>query len=417
VDQQHQAGRLALVFIFITMFVDTIGLGIVIPVMPKLLQELTGHGLSASEAISQGARYGGWLLFVYALMQFLCAPLMGNLSDRFGRRPVLIISLIAVGFDYFLTAIAPTILLLFVARFLSGIAGAAYPTINAYIADVSPPEKRAANFGITGAAFGVGFIVGPAIGGILGDYSARLPFFAAAGLALANALFGFIVMRESLPKAQRRTFQFSRANPFGAFASLARFPMIVVLFAVIVLMQLAHDANPAVWTYYTMLKFHWTPHEVGYSLMAVGIMMTIVSGFLTGPIVKAVGEERAVYIGLASGAVGFAGIALANEGWMMFVAMAPMIFIALANPSLNAIMSKLVGPTEQGELQGALACLMALTSIVAPPMLTNLFAYFTSPNAPVYFPGAAFLAASVLLVFAVLAFARSRHAPVAEPAE
>jgi DHA1 family tetracycline resistance protein-like MFS transporter len=412
VNQPH-ASRFALLFIFITMLVDTIGLGIIIPVIPKIIAELTGHNLPPAQALSEAARYGGWLFFVYALMQFLCAPLIGNLSDRFGRRPVLILSLLALGLDYLLTGLAPTIAWLFVARIMSGAAGASYSTVNAYIADVSPPEKRAANFGLTGAAFGLGFIVGPAIGGTLGEYGSRLPFFVAAGLALANALFGLIVLKESLPKERWRNFEIWRANPFGAFKSLARFPTIVGLFGVIVLMRLAHDANPAVWTYYTMLKFHWSPKQVGYSLMAVGAMTAIVFGFLTRIVIPRIGEERAVYVGLACGAIGFTGYALSTEGWMMYAWMAAWAFMGLAGPALNAIMSKLVGPNEQGELP----CLGSLTSIVAPPLLTNLFSYFTGTSAPFYFPGAAFLAAGLFLVLAALAFARTRHAPIAAAAE
>ena len=412
-----QASRFALLFIFITMFVDTIGLGIIIPVIPKIIAELTGHGLPQAEALSEAARYGGWLFFVYAAMQFLCAPLIGNLSDRFGRRPVLILSLAALGIDYLLTGLAPTIVWLFVARLLSGGAGAAYPTVNAYIADVSPPEKRAANFGLTGAAFGLGFIVGPAIGGTLGEYGSRLPFFVAAGLALANALFGLIVLKESLPKDSRRSFELRRANPFGAFKSLGRFPSLVGIFGVMVLIRLAHDANPSVWTYYTMLKFHWSTRQVGYSLMAVGALTAIVYGFLSRIIIPRIGEERAVYVGLGCGAIGFTGYALSTYGWMIFAWIVPWSFMGLAIPSLNAIMSKLVGPTEQGELQGALACLSSLTSIVAPPILTNLFSYFTGTAAPVYFPGAAFLASGAILVLAAFAFARTRHVPVASTAE
>lgn len=411
------ASRFALLFIFITMFVDTIGLGIIIPVIPKIIAELTGHNLPPAQALSEAARYGGWLFFVYALMQFLCAPLIGNLSDRFGRRPVLILSLLALGLDYLMTGLAPTIVWLFVARILSGAAGASYSTVNAYIADVSPPEKRAANFGLTGAAFGLGFIVGPAIGGMLGEYGSRLPFFVAAGLSLANALFGLLVLKESLPREQRRSFEWWRANPFGAFKSLSRFPTIVGLFGVVVLMRLGHDANPAVFNYYTMLKFHWSPRQVGWSLMAVGAMTAIVFGFLTRIIIPRIGEERSVYIGLACAAVGFTGYAFSTEGWMMFVWMVPWAFFGLVSPSLNAIMSKLVGPNEQGELQGALAGLSSLTSIVSPPLLTNLFSYFTSASAPIYFPGAAFLAAALFLVLAAFAFARTRHAPVEVPAE
>ncbi|MBN9571988.1 MAG: MFS transporter, partial [Alphaproteobacteria bacterium] len=244
------ASRHALTFIFITMLVDTIGLGIIIPVTPQLIEQLTGDGMSGA------ARWGGWLFFVYALMQFLCAPLIGNLSDRFGRRPVLIISLVALGIDYLITGLAPTIAVLFIGRFLSGMAGAAYPTVNAYIADVSPPEKRAANFGLTGAAFGLGFIIGPAIGGLLGEYGPRIPFFVSAGIAFCNALYGLIVLQESLPPARRRRFELWRANPLGAVVALKRFPMLIGLCGVLILMRLAHDANPVVWTYFTMLKFN-----------------------------------------------------------------------------------------------------------------------------------------------------------------
>ncbi len=406
------ASRYALAFVFVTMLVDSIGLGLIIPVAPKLISELTGLGMSGS------ARWGGWLYFVFALMQFLCAPLIGNLSDRFGRRPVLIAALLALGVDYAITGLAPTIGWLFIGRFLSGIAGASYTTVNAYIADVSPPEKRAANFGLTGAAFSVGFILGPALGGTLGEYSARLPFLVAAGLSLVNALFGFFVLTESLAPENRRKFEFWRANPLGALAALRRFPGILVLCIVIVLMRLAHDSNPAVFSYYVMLKFHWTPRLVGYSLMAVGAMMAVVFGFLTRAVIPRIGESAAVYLGLACGAVGFAGYAFATQSWMMFAWMAPFALMGFVMPALNSIMSKQVGPTEQGELQGALACIGSLTSIVAPPLLTNLFAYFTSGRAPVYFPGAAFLAASLCLVLAMLVFARIRApSPALQPAQ
>jgi DHA1 family tetracycline resistance protein-like MFS transporter len=276
--------RFALAFIFVTMLVDTIGLGIIIPVTPAIIKQLTGQELSGA------ASWGGWLMFVYALMQFLCAPAIGNLSDRFGRRPVLILSLVALAVDYAITGLAPTIAWLFVGRFLSGAAGAAYPTVNAYIADVSPPEKRAANFGLTGAAFGIGFILGPGLGGLIGDHwGARAPFFVAAAIALANALFGLLVLKESLPPERRRKFELWRANPIGTLHALRRFPMIFALIGVTVLTQLAHDALPATWTYYTMLKFHWTSAQVGYSLMAVGAMTAISFGVLPRLIVPRIG--------------------------------------------------------------------------------------------------------------------------------
>ncbi|MEJ0043896.1 MAG: MFS transporter, partial [Rhizomicrobium sp.] len=274
-DTRPLASRYALAFIFTTMLIDTIGLGIIIPVTPAIIKQLTGEELSGA------AGWGGWLMFVYALMQFLCAPGIGNLSDRFGRRPVLILSLVALAVDYAITGWAPTIAWLFVGRFLSGIAGAAYPTVNAYIADVSPPEKRAANFGLTGAAFGIGFVVGPAVGGIIGDHwGGRAPFFVAAGFALANALFGLVVLKESLPVERRPKFEIRRAHPAGTLRALRRFPMMIGLLGVTVLMRLAHDANPSTWTYYTMLRFHWTAAQVGYSLMAVGALTAFSFGVL-----------------------------------------------------------------------------------------------------------------------------------------
>jgi DHA1 family tetracycline resistance protein-like MFS transporter len=408
---QPKTSSYALLFIFITMFVDTIGLGIIIPVAPKIIAELTGEGLS------QAARWGGWLMFVFAFMQFLCAPIIGNLSDRFGRRPVLIASLLALGVDYLITGLAPTIGWLFIGRFLSGIAGAAYPTVNAYIADVSPPEKRAANFGLTGAAFGLGFIVGPAIGGLLGQFGTRLPFFVSAGLAVANALYGLVVLRESLPPENRRKFELWRANPFGALVAIRRFPMVFGLLGVMILMRLAHDANPTLWTYYTMMKFHWTTRGVGVSLAVTGVLITFVYGVLTRIVTPRIGETRSVYLGLACGAVGFAGYAFAMNTLQMYAWIAVWSLMGLAMPALNAIMSKQVGPTEQGELQGALSSVGSITSVLSPLLLSNLFAYFTGRDAPIYFPGAGFLAAGFILLASAMVFSRVRHEPSPQPLE
>jgi len=406
-----RASRYALAFIFVTMFVDTVGLGIIIPVTPKIIAQLTGQGMS------EAARYGGWLFFVYALMQFLFAPLIGNLSDRFGRRPVLILALTALSFDYLITGLAPTVWWLFVGRTLSGMAGASYTTANAYIADVSPPEKRAANFGLVGAAFGLGFIVGPAIGGLLGAFGPRVPFFVSAVLAILNALFGLLVLKESLDPAHRRKFELARANPLGALGLLKRFPALFGLFAVVILMRLAHDANPAVFTYYTMLKFGWTMQTVGWAMMVMGALIMFVYGVLTRIVIPRIGEARAVIFGLVAGASAFALYAFATKGWQMFAGMAVFSLWGLSSPALNAIMSRMAPPTEQGELQGVLASIGSLTSIAAPPLLTNLFGYFTSAAAPVYFPGAAFLAGSIFLVAAAATFARARPHAALSPAE
>lgn len=393
------------------MFVDTVGLGIIIPVMPKIIVTLVGG------TVGEAAPYGGWLFDAFAIMQFFCAPLIGSLSDRFGRRPVLILSLVALGIDYLITGLAPTIAWLFVGRCLSGAAGATYSTVNAYIADVSPPEKRAANFGLTGAAFGLGFIAGPAIGGFLGQYGPRLPFFVSAGLAFANALYGYLVLDETLALENRRKFEWSRANPLGAVKSIGRFPMIFGLLAAFVLVQFGHDVLPAVWTYYTMFKFKWTSLEVGYSLMAVGILMAGVSGFVTRIVAPRIGEVRTVYLGLLAGAAGFIGYAYATASWQMYAWMIFSALFGLAMPALNAVMSRQIGPDEQGELQGALASLGSLTSMVAMPSFAYLLAWFTRADAPVYFPGASFFVAGMCLVAAAAVFARANAVPAFNPAE
>jgi DHA1 family tetracycline resistance protein-like MFS transporter len=398
-----QASRTALAFIFITMFVDTVGLGIIIPVAPQVIRQLTGEGMSGA------AWWGGLLQTAFSGMMFLFSPLMGSLSDRFGRKPVLVVSLLMLGVDYAITGLAPTITWLFAGRILSGIAGAAYTTANAYIADVSPPEKRAANFGLVGAAFGIGFVVGPAIGGLLGQYGIRLPFFAAAALAVANALFGLFVLKESLPPENRRKFEFWRANPIGSLIAIRRHPVVFGFVGVFILMRLAHDANPTIWSYYVYLKFHWTTAQLGWALAFLGIVMAGVFGLLTRIVIPRIGEARAAYIGMTAGAIGFAGYAFASQGWMMYPWMLVWSLMGLAMPAINGIISKQVPSNEQGEVQGALASVGGVTSIVAPVLLTNVFSYFTAANAPVYFPGAAFLAAGAMLGAAALMLTRVQH--------
>jgi DHA1 family tetracycline resistance protein-like MFS transporter len=396
----HRAGRFALAFIFVTLLVDTIGLGLILPVSPGIIAGLTHQSLSGA------ARWGGWLFFVFALMQFVCSPLMGNLSDRFGRRPVLILSLLMLALDYCLTGLAPTIAWLFIGRALSGMAGATYPTANAYIADITPPEKRAANFGLVGAAFGLGFILGPAIGGLLGEHwGLRAPFFAAATLAFANAMFGLMVLKESLPKSRRRAFEWWRANPLGALMALKRYPALLALFGVFALMRLAHDSLPSTWTYYTMLKFGWGPGDVALSLVAVGILTALSFGVLPRVLVPRLGETRSAMLGLGLNAIGYSGFAfatvpLALYGWLVIFAVGGM-----AQPALNAIISHLAPADEQGELQGAIASINGLTSVISPVVMTSLFAWFTGPHAPTHFPGAAFFAAGLIELAALMLFA------------
>jgi DHA1 family tetracycline resistance protein-like MFS transporter len=400
----------ALTFIFITLLIDVTGLGIIIPVVPHLIEDLTGEGISAA------SRYAGWLTFTYAVMQFLCAPFIGALSDRYGRRPVLLASLLGFGLDYLLAGFAPTITWLFIARTVAGITGASFTTASAYIADVSPPEKRAQNFGLVGAAFGAGFILGPAIGGFLGALGPQVPFFVAAGLALANCLYGYFILPESLKPENRRAFDWKRANPVGSLLNLRRYPIILSLTASLVCLYVAAQAVQSVWTFFTIERFDWSEQWIGLSLAFIGLTVGLVQGGLTRVIIPKIGPTRAVYLGLSLTAFAFLLFAFANEGWMMFAFMVPYALGGIGGPSLQGIISSQVPPNEQGELQGALTSLISVTSIIGPPLMTNLFAHFTAKTAPVYFPGAPFLVGAVLTVFSVLFAVRTlrKYTPRAE---
>jgi DHA1 family tetracycline resistance protein-like MFS transporter len=380
----------ALGFIFVTLLIDVTGFGIIIPVMPKLITELTGG------TMSDAARFGGWMTFAYAFMQFVCAPVMGALSDRFGRRPVLLASLFGFGIDYLFMAVAPSIGWLFLGRVIAGMMGASFTTAAAYIADISPPEKRAQNFGIIGAVFGLGFIIGPLIGGMLGPYGARVPFVAAAVLTLVNWLYGFFVLPESLAPANRRQIDWRRANPVGALAHLNRYPVIMGLVASLVLVYIAAHAVQSNWSYYTMEKFQWDERMVGISLTVVGVASALVQGGLVRVAIPKLGQRRSVYAGLALYSVGFVLFALASKTWMMFVFTAVYCSGGIAGPALQGIISNQVPANEQGELQGALTSLMSFTSIFGPPLMTNVFAWFTRPGGQVYFPGAALLLGGLL---------------------
>lgn len=392
----------ALAFIFVTMLIDVIGFGLIIPVLPKLLEEMTGGDLGTA------SRWGGTLMFTYAGMQFLCSPIIGGLSDRFGRRPVILAALFAFSIDFLLQGWAPSIGWFFLGRALAGITGATFSSGMAYIADISPPDKRAQNFGLVGAAFGVGFIVGPLIGGLVSfHFGIRAPFFAAAGLAMLNWLYGYFVLPESLAPENRRSFDWRRANPVGSLLSLRRYPLILSLVASLVCVYLAAHANQSTWTYITMFKFGWDERWVGYSLAFVGLMTGIVQGGLTRVLIPKWGQQNSVFIGLALYALGFLLFAFASEGWMMFAYMVPFALGGLAGPSLQGIISGQVPANEQGELQGALTGLVSLTSIVGPLLMTNLFAYFTSTGSPVQFPGAPFLMGAVLCLVSMLLAMRS----------
>lgn len=396
----------ALGFIFVTVLIDVIGLGIIIPVLPKLLEQLTGEG------ISRVSEYAGWLSFAYAGAQFLCAPVVGALSDRLGRRPVLLAALLGLGLDYVFLSFAPTLAWLFVGRVLAGITGASFTTATAYIADISTPEKRSQNFGLVGAAFGVGFIIGPALGGVLATWGPRVPFMAAAVLSLVNFFYGYFVLPESLPAERRRPFAWARANPVASLLRLGRYPIILGLVASLVLIYLAGSATQSIWTFYTIYKFAWGPNLVGYSLGAVGLFTALVQGGLVRVVIPKLGALRAIVVGLVCYAVGFVLFAFATRGWMMFAFLVPYCLGGIAGPALQGTISGQVPPTEQGELQGALTSLISLTGVVGPLLMTHLFAFFTGPGAPVEFPGAPFvLGAALTLASAALAVRTLRRTP------
>jgi len=385
----------ALSFIFITILIDCIGFGVIIPVMPTLIMDL--GGLTNSEA----SRLGGYLLFAFAGMQFLCSPIMGGLSDQYGRRPVLLASLFGFGLDYIFLAFAPSIGWLFVGRLIAGAMGASFTTAGAYIADISEPEKRAQNFGMIGAAFGLGFIIGPAIGGFLGVYGPKIPFLVAAGLSLVNWLYGFFILPESLKPENRRTFDWKRANPVSSLMNLKRYPIILGLVNSLILIYVAAHAVQSNWSFYTIEKFKWSPVMIGASLTAVGVLISIVQGGLIRIIIPKLGQKKSLYIGLALYSLGFLLFSIATEGWMMFAFLIPYCLGGIAGPALQGIMSAQVPSNEQGELQGALTGLMSATSIIGPLLMTQLFSYFTAKDAPIYFPGAPMMMGAVLTLLSL----------------
>lgn len=398
-----QGRSAALKFIFITVLVDVIGWGLIIPVMPNLISEL--KHIPANET----SKYGGWLLSVYALVQFFFAPVLGSLSDKYGRRPVLLISLFGFGIDYLFLAFAPTYEWLFVGRVVAGITGASFTTASAYIADISSAEDRAKNFGLLGAAFGLGFIIGPMIGGHLSGFGTRAPFIAAAILCLLNWLYGFFVLPESLSKENRRSFEWARANAFGSLKQLRKYPAIMGLIVALIFIYLAAHAVQSNWNYFTKHVFEWSDRTIGNSLAVVGLLVAVVQAGLTRVIVPKIGNERSIYSGLTLYAIGMFLFAFATQGWMMFAFLIPYCLGGIGNPALQASISSQVPANEQGELQGILTGLMSLTSIVGPLLMTNLFYYFTTSKAPFIFPGAPFFLGGVLMLISVWITYRTLH--------
>ncbi|MEI8111450.1 MAG: TCR/Tet family MFS transporter [Chitinophagia bacterium] len=383
----------AIGFIFITLLIDVVGFGIIIPVIPSLISHLTGN-----PDMSYAARIGGWLTFTFAIMQFLFAPVLGSLSDKYGRRPVLLFSLFGFGIDYILLSFAPNIAWLFLGRAIAGITGASFTTAAAYIADISTPENRAKNFGMIGAAFGLGFVIGPILGGFLGELGERVPFMVAAGLAFTNWLYGYFVLPESLKAENRRPFDIKRANPIGSLLHLKKYPAVGGLIGSFIFIYLASHAVNSNWSFFTIERFQWSKKMIGISLGVVGVLVGAVQGGLVRIVNPKIGNERSVYLGLSLYALGMLLFAFASSTWMMFVFLVPYCLGGISGPALQSIISSHVPANEQGELQGALTSLISSTTIVGPLMMTSLFSYFVSPKAPVYFPGVSFLLGFLLML-------------------
>ena len=368
----------------------------IVPIVPQLIKNFEGGDVSAA------AWAVGWLGSLYALMQFLFAPMLGSLSDRYGRRPVILLSLLGSGLDYFLLAFAPNLAWLVVGRLIAGLTGANFAAATAYIADITPPEKRAASFGLIGAAFGLGFIIGPALGGWLGTYSLRLPFYAAGALTLLNWLYGLVVLPESLAPENRRAFSWQRSNPIGALLALRAHPMLIGLTATYFLIYLAHQVFPHTWVLYTTYRYGWGTKETGFSLALVGLTAAAVQGGLTRVVVRRLGESYTALFGLGFSALIYIFYGLATAGWMIYVIIFIGAISGVGGPALQAIISQSSDANEQGSVQGALASLTSLAGIVGPPIVTGLFGHFIAPGVTPHLPGAAFFFAAIVAIVGAL---------------
>src|SRR5229473_220682 len=385
------AGRGAFVFILIMVAFDFLAFGIIAPVLPDLIRHFEGGDFARASNIT------GYFGFAWATMQFIFSPILGAWSDRFGRRPVILISCFGLSIDYVFMALAPSLAWLFVGRIISGITTSNVSTAFAYITDVTPPEKRAKPFGLVSAAFGLGFVIGPAVGGYLGNMNLRFPFWAAAVLSMANALYGYFVLPESLPPERRAKSAWRMANPLGALTLLRSHPELAGLSVVATLYYLAHNSLPSMWAFYTEYRYAWSRRDVGLSLAVVGVCAALVSGVLVGPFVKRFGERRSLLSGLFFGILGFAGFAVAARGWMVFAAIPLIAPWGIAAPAMQSLMARHVDPTSQGKLQGAINSLRAITGMAGPVLFTQVFTLAISARYSLHLPGAPYYLAAVLL--------------------
>ncbi|MDR7125695.1 TCR/Tet family MFS transporter [Pseudotabrizicola sp. 4114] len=384
--------KLALTFILTTVTLDAIGIGLIFPVMPDLIRTVTG------EDLAHAALWGGVLATSFAVMQFLFGPVLGSLSDRFGRRPVLLVSLLVMGLDYLVMAVAPTIWLLLIARLVAGVTAATYSTATAFIADITPPDQRGARFGLIGAGFGVGFVLGPLIGGLLAAVDIRAPFYAAAALAFANMIFGFLILPETVTDATRRPFSLRRANPLGALRAVSRLPGLRLTLACFLILGIAMNVYPAVWAYYGQARFGWSTQMVGVSLAVYGISYALGQALLVGPMIRRWGEHRAAHYGMWVDVITLTGLGLVTSP-VIALALTPLTALGGAvTPALQAIASRAAPADAQGEVQGVLASLNAIAMITSPLIMTATFSTFTAPDAPVYAPGAPFLLAAAMML-------------------
>lgn len=387
--------NLALTFVLMTVTLDAIGIGLIFPVMPDLIRQVTG------EDLSHAAIWGGVLATSFAVMQFLFGPIIGSLSDRYGRRPVLLLSLLVMGLDYLVMAVAPTIWLLLIARVVAGITAATFSTATAFIADITPPDQRAAKFGLIGAGFGIGFVLGPLIGGLLASYDVRAPFYAAAVLAFANLAFGWFVLPETVTDATRRPFSLRRANPLGALLSVSRLPGVRLTLACFLILGIAMNVYPAIWAYYGQARFGWDTSMVGISLAIYGISFAVGQAVLVGPLIRRFGEHRAAHYGMWVDVVTLAALGVITSG-PLAMGLTPITALGgVVTPALQSIASRAAPENAQGELQGVMASLNAIAMITSPLIMTATFSAFTAPGAAVFAPGAPFLLASGLMIACV----------------